>query len=107
MKNSPQPRYEREGGSMQAYRAIEDFDAAWQSVATGAAPPRLESVLQSIPQSERPTYLRKLLAIELEYRAKRVETVRMGDYVQRLSADPEMIQSVFAECGIVSPDDPS
>lgn len=85
---------------MQAYRAIEDFDAAWQQVATGTPPPRLERVLQSIPQSERPVYLRELLAIDLEYRTKRGESPRVDDYVQRLAADAETVQSVFAECGI-------
>ncbi|HEY2253000.1 MAG TPA: serine/threonine-protein kinase, partial [Planctomycetaceae bacterium] len=91
---------------MQAYRALEDFDAAWQKVASGAAPPRLEAVLQSIPQAERPVYLRELLAIDLEYRSKRGESPRVDDYVQLLAADPDMIQSVFADCGIASPDEP-
>jgi serine/threonine protein kinase len=100
MSNSPKPRYERVGNSTQIYHAMQHFDAAWQSVAKGAAPPRLEAVLETISSSERPMFLRELLAIELECRAKQGESPRVADYLKRLPGDAETIQSVFAECGI-------
>ena len=100
MSNSPKPRYERVGNSTQIYHAMQLFDAAWQSVAKGAAPPRLEAVLETISKTERPMFLRELLAIELECRAKQGESPRVADYLKRLPADAETIQAVFAECGI-------
>ena len=100
MDNSPKPRYERAGNSLQLYHAMQLFDAAWQSVAKGANPPRMEAVLETVSEAERPIYLRELLFIELECRTKRGESPAVADYLQRLPADGETIQAVFTECGI-------
>ena len=103
MNDSPKPRYERVGNSTHVYQAMCSSSTLRGSpLSRGAAPPRLESVLETISDAERPIYLRELLAIELECRAKRGESPDLADYLTRLPADAETIQAVFAECGIDS-----
>ena len=104
MNNTTAPRHERLGTSAQAQRAVAAFGAAWHSASvTEAAIPRLEKVLETIPRGERILCLRELLAVELEYRAKRGENPVLADYLSRFPDDAATIQAVFESCGTVPP----
>ncbi len=51
-------------------QVVDPFDAAWQAVAEGATPPRIEEVLRDIPDADQVAFLRELLAFELECRLR-------------------------------------
>lgn len=77
--------------------AVDQFDAAWQAVAIGAAPPGIEAILQTIAASERPVFLREFLAIELKCRVRYGEQPNEREYQARFPKHAGLIDEVFHE----------
>lgn len=63
----------------------------------GSAPPRLELFLSAVPEAEPSTFLRELLAVELECREKQGESPHLAEYRHRFPDHSETIQEVFAK----------
>ena len=57
--------------------------------------PRIEDESPSLAVADRPTVLKRFLALELEFRRATGEEPQSGDYVERLSAFPEVVAEVF------------
>jgi serine/threonine-protein kinase len=95
-------QHERQGDGSRVSRAVAAFKTAWQAAVRGSSPPRLEVFMQAVPEAEPAAYLRELMAVELECRAKLREAVNAADYVQRFPDHAATIQAAFAERGLVS-----
>jgi protein kinase-like protein len=76
---------------------VDSFDAAWQAVAEGATPPRIEEALRDIPEADQPAFLRELLAVELECRLRFGERPKAEEYVSRFPQQAELIDVVIGE----------
>ena len=101
MNNLPRRQYRRVGNS-NLDQIVAAFGAAWHAAMNGADPPRLESVLKAIPEAEQSTYLRELLAVELQCRLKHGDKPSRTDYLLRFPAHSETIQAIFEACGTVN-----
>src|SRR5438045_2334081 len=102
MSNSPASRNQIQGNLTPMGRVLASFEAAWRSSAGGKTAPRLEAILDSAPRSERGTYLRELLAVELQFRATQGESPVAAEYLTRFPHDVELIQAIFEECSTVA-----
>ena len=58
---------------------------------------RIEEFLAAIPEPDRPTLLRELLAVELELRRERGERPRPGEYRARFPNQDAAVDAAFAE----------
>lgn len=75
-------------------RLCNQFEAGWKS----GQPSPLEQVLGELTVTERPAALRDLLPLEIEYRQRAGETVKVADYVDRFpDANPDWLASLFAD----------
>lgn len=73
-------------------RLCNQFEAGWQS----GQPPLLEQVLASLTEAERHAALLDLLPLEIEYRQRAGETVRVSDYTHRFpDADHDWLASLL------------
>ena len=59
------------------------FEASWQQVGPGLAPPRIEDVLHEAADEDRPALLRELIGLEVYYRRQRGEDPGPEEYRQR------------------------
>jgi WD40 repeat protein len=69
------------------------FEAAWQAVASGGTPPRIEDYLPAVEEAERWPLLRELLLLELHYRRREAPSVE--EYGRRFPAYAERIAPLF------------
>jgi serine/threonine-protein kinase len=68
------------------------FENAWKQ----GCLPRIEQELAGVPEAERSTLLRVLLALELEYRRLSHETLVSEHYQQRFPESAGRVRAVFA-----------
>ena len=81
----------------QILHVVDRFDAAWQSVAQGAAPPRLEEVLNTLSLSDQSAFLGDLLAVELECRMRLGAKPTADEYRSRFPEHTTLIEAVMRE----------
>jgi WD40 repeat protein/tRNA A-37 threonylcarbamoyl transferase component Bud32 len=75
--------------------ACDRFEAAWRA----GDRPRIEDFLGGTDDSGRPTLLRHLLAVDLDYRGGLGESPEPSEYRFRFPGHEKLIDSVFAEFG--------
>jgi serine/threonine protein kinase len=73
--------------------ACERYEADWRA----GQRPRIEEFLEAIPEPDRPTFLRELLAVELELRRERGERPGPGEYRARFPNQDAAVDVAFAE----------
>jgi WD40 repeat protein/serine/threonine protein kinase len=71
------------------------FEAAWQAVKHGDAPPAIEAYLDTAAEPERAALLRELLALELDYRRRRGERPTPDEYRPRFRDHGPLIDTLF------------
>jgi serine/threonine protein kinase/formylglycine-generating enzyme required for sulfatase activity len=74
-------------------RLCRQFEKSWQ---TGDCP-RLEDYLAQAPEEERTALLEELLSLELEYRHRGQEPVRLEEYLGRLPRDNTLVAQVWRD----------
>jgi serine/threonine protein kinase/tetratricopeptide (TPR) repeat protein len=73
--------------------ACDRFEAAWQR----GEPLAIEPCLAAVPEAERPTLLRELIALDVAYRRRRGDVPRREDYQARFpSLDPIWLTELLA-----------
>lgn len=78
----------------------DEFDLAFH----GGSQPRIEDYLPRVPADVRSALLNELLRIDLEWAARRGETVRPLDYLTRFPADRKIVSSALQSAGVWSPE---
>src|SRR5262249_37824500 len=68
-----------------------DFERAWQA----GQRPDIEECLRTAPEAERPTLLRELILLEIEYRRRAGQEPRPADYRQRFPEHDGLIAPLF------------
>jgi eukaryotic-like serine/threonine-protein kinase len=74
-------------------RLCDDFEAEWKAQRRQA----IESYLDRVAAPLRPRLLRKLLAVEMEYRLRQGERLTPGEYQQRFPQNADTVAAVFAK----------
>lgn len=74
------------------HTACERFETAWRA----GESPRIEDALPSIPEPERTTLLTELLALELELRQSRGESVTAREYHERFPGFTRLVDEYLA-----------
>jgi serine/threonine-protein kinase len=71
----------------------DQFEAEWRA----RRGPRIEDYLRRVAAPDRPTLLRELLAVELEYRLRQGERPLLAEYRPRFAEYARVVESAFAK----------
>lgn len=69
----------------------DEFERAWKS----PTPPRIESFLERVPDSQRGELLRELVALEIQIRRAAGETLRAKDYLERFPSESALVTELL------------
>jgi formylglycine-generating enzyme required for sulfatase activity len=76
---------------------LEEVCARFEAACKENQQPRIEDLLQGVPNAERAALLKELVGLELAYRGRRGEAPHLDEYRRRFPDDADLLDSVFRE----------
>ncbi len=84
-------------------QVCDQFEAAWQTVGTGTAAPRLEDYALRLPEPERGALVRELIVLDIDYRRRAGQDPQPADYLLCFpTLDPAWLEQELASSWVES-----